>query len=158
MDPLAQLKDIKLPDPISPWPPAIGWWILAMLALCVLVALAVMIIKYYRKTGYRRAALRQLKQLTKVYQEERDQKKYLLNINMLLKQVCVNYYDKTQVSRLTGESWLRFLDQSAGLQVFAQGPGRILAMQPYTPDQTLLSSADLECLEQCCSAWIKKHR
>ncbi|MFB0988929.1 MAG: DUF4381 domain-containing protein, partial [Gammaproteobacteria bacterium] len=36
---LAQLADIHLPEPVSYWPPAIGWWILAAIVLFMLVIL-----------------------------------------------------------------------------------------------------------------------
>ena len=36
---LAQLADIHLPEPVSYWPPAIGWWILAAIFLVLLVIL-----------------------------------------------------------------------------------------------------------------------
>ncbi|MBS1202779.1 MAG: hypothetical protein H6R22_1288, partial [Chromatiaceae bacterium] len=32
-DPLAGLRDWHLPDPVSWWPPAPGWWLVAGLAL-----------------------------------------------------------------------------------------------------------------------------
>ena len=49
-DLLAQLADIHLPEPVSFWPPAIGWWILAALALVLLIIL-------FRKfASYRRSA------------------------------------------------------------------------------------------------------
>ena len=35
-DPLAQLRDIHLPPPVDPGLPAIGWWLLAGLAMAAL--------------------------------------------------------------------------------------------------------------------------
>ena len=35
-DPLANLRDIYLPEPITAWPPAIGWWALILLGLLLL--------------------------------------------------------------------------------------------------------------------------
>ena len=32
-NPLVNLKDIHLPSPVSFWPPAPGWWILAVLLI-----------------------------------------------------------------------------------------------------------------------------
>ncbi|MGB4246521.1 MAG: DUF4381 family protein, partial [Pseudohongiellaceae bacterium] len=34
-DPLSQLADIHLPEPIGFWPPAPGWWVLLVLLLVV---------------------------------------------------------------------------------------------------------------------------
>ena len=36
-DPLAQLRDIHLPEPVSWWPPALGWWLVAMTVMTLLI-------------------------------------------------------------------------------------------------------------------------
>ncbi len=36
-DPLAQLRDLHLPQAVADWPPALGWWLLAGLVLSGLV-------------------------------------------------------------------------------------------------------------------------
>ncbi|HAU18090.1 MAG TPA: DUF4381 domain-containing protein, partial [Marinobacter adhaerens] len=38
-DPLSQLRDIHLPETGGLWPPAPGWWVLAILLIAVLAAL-----------------------------------------------------------------------------------------------------------------------
>ena len=50
-NPLDQLRDIHLPEPISWWPPAPGWWILAV-ASCALLA---WILKYLHQPLSRQA-------------------------------------------------------------------------------------------------------
>lgn len=159
MNPLEQLKDIHLPDPVPLWPPAIGWWVLAALTLLCLAALLIFLLRQHRKQRYRRLARQRLEQLYRDYQQERNDLEYLLNINRLLKQVSVNHYDKTQVSRLSGEAWLRFLDQTGNTQAFSQGPGRVLATGPYaSAEQLSTRRTDIEPLYRCCSDWIKDHR
>ena len=50
------IRDIHLPGMIAWWPPALGWWIVAAVALAALVAFAL----YYAQCRHRRAALRSL--------------------------------------------------------------------------------------------------
>lgn len=62
-DPLADLKDIHLPEPISWWPPAPGWWLLLALLAALILALAAFL--HYRRKyqAWRKAALRELARL-----------------------------------------------------------------------------------------------
>lgn len=159
MDPLAQLRDIHLPDPVSPWPPAPGWWILACLILIGLVVLICYAVAYYKKNRYRRLARKQLIQLYQDYQKEQDIIKYSLNINKLLKQVSVIYYKKTDVSRLSDSAWLTFLDSSGNTDEFSQGAGQVLATLPYAgPEAGSIDQADAHALYRCCAQWIRKHK
>ena len=59
-DPLAQLRDIHLPEPVSWWPPAPGWWIVLLLSLAAVVLVIYYLRKYWLQRRYRRVALREL--------------------------------------------------------------------------------------------------
>lgn len=60
---LATLHDIVEPAAISFWPPAPGWWLVALLALLVAVRLAQHGWTRWQRDRYRRAALRRLRAL-----------------------------------------------------------------------------------------------
>lgn len=62
-DPLANLADIHLPNSISAWPLAPGWWVLIILACTGLVALFMLWSKWHASRLYRRQALGQLKNI-----------------------------------------------------------------------------------------------
>lgn len=154
MDPLSQLRDIHLPEPIGFWPPAIGWWGLALVILALLCGVALILLRWRRKTGYRRQAEAQLKALLDQYKQENNPTLYSSSINSLLKQVSVTYYKRKEVAKLSAEGWLTFLDRAGNTTDFTQGPGRVLATAPYGQDEPI----DGEALYQCCAQWIRKHR
>ena len=52
-DPLAQLRDIHLPDTVSDWPPGPGWWVLALVLLLFGAALVIWAVRRYRKNHRR---------------------------------------------------------------------------------------------------------
>ncbi|WP_315982906.1 DUF4381 domain-containing protein [Aliamphritea spongicola] len=64
-DPLAELRDIHLPEAVGYWPVAPGWWLL-LASVLVLAGLIVWTVRRYRHNAYRRAAA---KELDKVYQQ-----------------------------------------------------------------------------------------
>lgn len=59
-DPLAELRDIQLPAPISWWPPAPGWWILMFTIITALFYCLFRIYRRRRNGLYRRQALSEL--------------------------------------------------------------------------------------------------
>lgn len=62
MNPLDPLRDIQLPPSPGPWPPAIGWWLLAG-ALLGAIAIGLWFRRRRRREAYRRAALEELEGL-----------------------------------------------------------------------------------------------
>ena len=51
------IADIHLPNTVSPWPPAIGWWLLLILIIALCAGSVYTLKRYQKKWRYRRAAL-----------------------------------------------------------------------------------------------------
>lgn len=129
VDPAAlPLRDIHLPPPPGLWPPAPGWWLLT--ALCVVLGIAVFLfIRPARRLRYRRQALRQLAELEKDGHLAPDA--LLAALSALLRRAVLCAFDREVCAGLTGEAWLRFLDQGLGGAPFSSGAGRVLEQGPY---------------------------
>lgn len=100
MDPLAQLKDIHVPEQIHNYPLAIGWWILAILIIIILVS---SVIKYRKFKALRKNKRLALAQLNGTSNGE--------EILKLIKWAALQYFPRTQVAPLYGESLLAFMQQ-----------------------------------------------
>jgi len=109
-DPLADLRDIHLPETISNWPPAYGWWVLVALSITLLGLTCFYIIKSYQKSAYRRTALKLFENINTDYHQHKNEKRWLNDITKLLKRTCIIAYPKTSFSDLSGNEWLYFLD------------------------------------------------
>lgn len=103
MNPLDQLQDIHLPEQVSAWPPAWGWWLLLALCLACLVLAFVLLRNHFRHNRARKAAIQQLQRITSA------QPSWNSDINALLKRVCVSYFPPEQVAALHGSDWIDFL-------------------------------------------------
>jgi len=106
MDPLAQLKDIHLPAPVSTWPLSLYWW-LAIIAVLLIIGLAIYgVLRYIEKTKLTRLALAELTQLQQQGCEVND-------LHHLLKRIVLASFPRETAASLHGEAWLKFLDQQA---------------------------------------------
>ena len=131
-DLLQQLRDLHLPaDPIW-WPPAPGWWLLAILLL-------VAIVYGYRslvRTIARRRPIRQARLLyEKLYSDYQkgllDGPTYLHQANELLKRLFIYGLHEDRARKANDASWLEFLDQQSGSRAFTEGPGAQLGNQRF---------------------------
>lgn len=104
--PLAELKDISLPAEPGWWPPAYGWWLLAILLLSLTIWLVRVCLKHYKRNLAKRQALAQLATLNA------DTKNWPLALNSLLKRMMQTYHPHTAPQALFGEAWINLLTQA----------------------------------------------
>lgn len=158
-DPLSQLRDIHLPDPVSFWPPAPGWWLLLVLVCIGLVFLCRHAIAAMAERRKLANVLSQLDQAKATYLEEAafDHKKnqagldYLASVNNLLKRVAQVRLAYSGSAQKTGQEWLIFLDQYDDSKAFTQGAGKILGDGLYR--RTF--DGDVEALHDLARRWIE---
>lgn len=146
-DPLAQLRDIHLPPPVSAWPPAPGWWLLAALLLALLVVAAIGWRRQRRRNAYRRAALRELQQL--------GNNADIATINALLKRTALAAGAR-EAAALSGTAWLQFLERTCGGGMpLLQPSERDALLRLYAPTAAAIDGARLQ---QIAARWIRSHR
>ncbi len=153
-DPLAALRDIHLPVPVSDWPPAPGWWVLAFLVIFLTLYFLYRLRERWQANRYRREALRQLESLYREWQETGDEKQFLSDYQRLLKRAALTRYPRVDVASLTGEAWVDFLDRSSGSTEFSMGQGQTLVDGNYAPDRDI----DVPALNTLGEFWIRHHK
>lgn len=152
-DPLAQLRDIHLPDPVSWWPPAIGWWLLAITVLGFVILVSYFLRRYIHRNRYRKEVKQELKRLVAA-RDNYSTGEMLEQLTRLLRRVAIQTRGRTAVAPLVGEAWLRFLDSEGGTDQFTMGPGRVLGEGLYRQQV----DADLEQLLPLVEKWLGRRR
>ena len=148
---LAKLRDIHLPDPISWWPMAAGWYFLIFLALAVFA-----LSYYFMRSAHRNGrAKRQALELLQSYEHESkhnaNSQIISMKISELLRRVALVYFPRKEVARLEGEAWLAFLTSTSEGIDFKAIREHLLAL-PYQPAKEV----DLQPLFSSARQWIKQ--
>lgn len=145
-----QLKDIHLPTPVGYWPPAPGWWLLALL----LPVLAWAGYRFYRRPR-RRAAVKTAQAMLAAIRDDAgmDDRQKLAALSALLRRAAISRDGRESVAGLHGDAWLRYLDAELADRPFSEGEGRCLADGPYRP---LAPTADISAVTALCERWLKQ--
>ncbi|MFP8878377.1 MAG: DUF4381 domain-containing protein [Myxococcota bacterium] len=109
-DPLAGLRDIHLPETVSFWPLAPGWWLL-LAALVGLTALALWL-RHRRRESVRHAAVAELEGLHESYAREGDAVVLARQLSSLLRRVALVRFGHNRVAPLHGRAWAEFLEHA----------------------------------------------
>ncbi|GAB5498192.1 MAG: DUF4381 domain-containing protein [Pseudohongiellaceae bacterium] len=117
---LTQLADIHLPEPVGFWPPAPGWWVLAVL---LLIAAVVAWRVYARQHARREIVGHALAELDRCYQRyaaaeasegSADERKlrYVNEVNSVLRRVALVHFPGANAARLSGREWVDFIREN----------------------------------------------
>ena len=126
-DPLQQLKDIALPPDPSWWPPAIGWWVLAIALLALLCWAVNIAYRGWQSRAPIRAARNLYADLHQQFSaQELDPISFANGCNETLKRLLVHSLGHTELGPQSGAHWLQALDSISESQVFTNGAGECL--------------------------------
>jgi len=156
--PLANLRDIHMPEPVSWWPPAPGWWLLLGLVLLLVAVL----FRWLKNRKTRQVAAKQfsqaemiaqaLSELDALQENDGDQQAVIADLSALLRRVAMRLHqDDTNIAGLSGYAWLIWLDGQWDKDAFSHGAGRQLLDAPFQPHVEV----DIEALLQLARRWIE---
>jgi hypothetical protein len=150
-EPLASLKDIHLPAEPSWWPPAPGWWGVALLMIAI-VWLGVKLWRSYRIKRQPSDALIEQLEMINLSEDPVTNHQSLMRMSALARQYAITRYGRSNIAALTGEKWIQFLDQTTDKPLFSPGAGRLLLDAPYRQP----GDGDIEALKKILITWAKK--
>lgn len=142
MDPLAQLKDIHLPEQVHQYPIAPGWWILLLLTIALIVIGMRAFVKY-------RNEIKVKKQVLSVVRGAKTPQETLT----LLKVALMHYFPRSVTAKLHGDALKAFLENS--LPESKKGEFN-LQIQDYLSDcYQASSSIDQTAFNQATFFWLQ---
>lgn len=103
MNPLEQLSDIHIPDKVSLWPLAWGWWLAIIITVILIATISVGLYRFLTARRVKKLALQELDQLP------REHPNLNAEVNQLLKRVALCYFPDVPIAALYGQQWSEFL-------------------------------------------------
>ena len=150
------LRDIHLPEPISWWPIAPGWWLLIITAF-IIAAIIFLSIKIYRGKQLKRDIHAELDVIKKQFHETKNRSQLAKLLSILLRRASISFYPEKNIAGLTGENWLTFLDNTNANPIkhkkFQSETGHTLLTAPYLPENSTLDF-DTQGLIDLCESWL----
>ena len=126
---LAQLQDIHAAGSPLWWPPAIGWWVLALTLLFLLVVVIRLLKLKLAQRKRRREWLQALDAIDEELDPQTDAHQYLARLNRLFRAVALKAFPGTGCAGLQGEDWVKFIASllpenadDSSLAALARGP------------------------------------
>ncbi|MER2494450.1 DUF4381 domain-containing protein [Catenovulum sediminis] len=92
--------DLQMPEPTSWWPLAWGWWVCIILSLVVIGLLVTHIVKYFKRTRARRAAIAELKSMSVQTSQ--------LELLAVLKKAALSYTERQKIASTSGAQMAQF--------------------------------------------------
>lgn len=157
---IEDLRGLVEPGPPPIWPPAPGWYAVALVLVALVVWIYIEALRRARQNRYRRLALQELKRIRVSSAVRGKRAKSIASLGDLIKRTALAAYPRSEVACLSGEPWLAFLEEQEPGCNFLEGAGRLLEDGAYRSAESLedLDPAELADLFGQAQYWILRHR
>ena len=145
MNNLPEFRDIQLPDGVSFFPIAYGWWVLLAFLLFLCIGIKVFVAFWKSRKKYY-----SLKKLESISTD--NPVLAAMDISELLRRISLVKYRKS--CALTGHEWIDFLNQHSSVPLSKKN-AEFLSFAPFmnSSDKTY-TPQDAEELKTFCKNWI----
>lgn len=155
---LEQLADIHLPGPVSFWPPAPGWWLLALLLLAALIVAGLRLRRIIRQRRICAFALAELERIYVDYQAQQAtstdlnnlQLRFINDLNAVLRRVALWHYPAAGIASLGGRAWVDFIREKGDASRINDEIASALREGRFMPQCDI----DVESLREFARHWI----
>ncbi len=145
-----------MPPPVSWWPPAPGWWALALIALLIFVWGVTRAVRRYRRARYRRDGKALLEDLWGNYTRSGDSAQFARELVTLMRRCAIAATPQQVAGNLTTETLMEALQAQDQKQLL-----KIISLQDfsavlYDPDAPPLAKSQAQTLYNCTLRWLSK--
>ena len=151
-DLLSQLRDIHAAPDVPWWPPAPGWWILALVVLVLLVLLGRFAVARRRVRQRRKQRLNWVDFLNVMVNPEEEPQAYLSMLNRIFKLVAMEAFPGEHCAAMTGSEWVGFLTRKLESEPSVDALD-VLANGPFDPRPEY----DPDTVSALARTWILRH-
>lgn len=155
MNTLDQLKDIHLPPPVSWWPPAPGWWLLAIILLGVLTWVFRYALRRHRSRLFSRQARRQVNALWARYQQHQDSPLLVKSLLILARQTAKSNPLHQHLSTLPTADFLALIDEESDQKLSKAVDLNHLHDLLYQLKPEALTQDQAKQVFRCLRQWIR---
>lgn len=141
------LRDIHLPDPVSWFPPAIGWWLVLLLVLLVFFLLW-LLIRILKKPVLNKQAVMEIEAVIESYNLHRNTMTFLQALSAALKRIGMSYFSRNQVAGLSGVRWIHQLNSLVSKNRLTETQVELLAVVPYQKSPIIVDEQIQALIEQ----------
>lgn len=144
-DNLPELRDIHLPEGVSAFPLAYGWWVIILSVVATFFLIKFFL--YLRRKSKKRYALKLIERVSTT-NPILASKQY----SEILRRICVLKYPKA--ATLYGQEWLEFLHRHCR-QKLNEAEAGLLLNAPYMSGEAKgYGEKEIREIKQFCIAWI----
>jgi len=164
---LNALADIHLPEQISWWPPAPGWWIVFVITILIIYFIYKIIKKQLHRAKFRKQAREELHKITRFWQKQQNLIATASHLSSLIRRIALaennKHKSRSNIASLSDHEWLLYLQQQPGLKNINQQYDDILLQLPYQDPMIHFDVSEkkqlatkMDSLLLSISTWIKK--